>query len=88
MSRLFDPNFVYPSDGMGPYVELEGTVLGVSDFGAVEVRVPEHGEFTGYNETMFKCRQPKAGDTVIIRVYVKGGGWYPDNKIVQWIGNS
>lgn len=84
MSRLFDPDFVYPSDEMGPYVDLEGTVIGVSEFGSVKVAVPEHGEFTGYNEAMFEKIQAKAGDKVTIRVYDAGGGWYPDNKIVSW----
>jgi hypothetical protein len=83
---LFKPGVVYPSDWVGPYVELHGTVTAVSeheegDDAMVTVKTPE-GEFDGVTP-----RPPKVGYSATIHVYNSGGGWYPDNRVVGWSAN-
>lgn len=89
--KLFDPNLVYPSDEVGPHVDLEGIVIGVGvqfypEYSWDEVPVlvkTEYGNFTGYTS-----RPPKAGYRATIRVYNSGGGWYPDDRIIGWTNDK
>jgi hypothetical protein len=91
MTSLFDPNLVYPSDEVGPYLELHGDVLAVGASlsvtmyeARVNVRTPQ-GEFYGY--TRWPWREggfvPEAGMRATVRIYRAGGGWYPDNRITS-----
>jgi hypothetical protein len=82
---LFDFAVAYPSDDVGPYLELWGKVLTVSERfytgQAIEVRTNE-GVFSGYTNY-----SPKPSSCVWwakIRIYDSGGGFYPDNKIMEW----
>ena len=87
MTRLFDPNLVYPADEGGRFVDLIGTVIEVDNthhdsFEWEEIKVvvqTEQGTYEGYTP-----RPPKVGYQATIRVYDAGGGWYPDNRIVGW----
>ena len=81
MSRLFDRNYAYPCDDVGPYVEIEGTLVSSKD-GAAIVEVPGRGRYTVYNEAMLDRFKPDPGDRARIRVYDAGGGFYPDDKLV------
>lgn len=82
---MFDRNFIYPQDHIGPYIELSGIVVKVGEyFGQEDVSVSvetDKGVFTGYH--WFK-HLPSVGYEVRIRIYDAGGGWYPDNRIVGW----
>lgn len=90
MSVRFDLDVVYPSDSIGPYVELSGTVTRVdAEYGGIDVEVEEGGApfvVTGYNE-LYRQRPehaPRVGYTAQVRIYMSGGGFYPDNKIMGW----
>jgi hypothetical protein len=92
MPRLFDRKYVYPSDGIGEYVTLEGPVVAFKVFEdrellKVTVRT-KHGDMTGWAEG----RMADATDIgnvkqATIRVYNAGGGFYPDNRItgLSWL---
>lgn len=85
MDPLFDHRYVYPSDDVGPYVELKGTVIAVGDHlgDACSVKVEtDKGTFTGYWN--HPTTSPKVGYNASIRIYDAGGGWYPDNRITGW----
>jgi hypothetical protein len=86
--RLFDPNIVYPIDGVGQYIELTGRVVDVwtYEFDARVIVETDKGTFEGYTGNSFPS--PKINDIVVIRVYDVGGGWYPDNKIMRWSTNE
>jgi hypothetical protein len=82
MSRLFDPDLVYPSDEVGPFTELTGVVVSVGEPLGEEVRVDVYthqGIFSA-----FTLRPPKVGYMATVRIYDSGGGWYPDDRIVRW----
>lgn len=83
---LFDPSLVYPSDGVGPYIELEGAVLarGETDgdepfFVLVETL---RGQFRPFARAPFD-RSVVVGGWARVRVYNSGGGWYPDDRITS-----
>jgi len=85
---LFDPTFVYPSDGYGSYLELEGEVILIGGTHLSNNDLPivvrtALGDFTGY---IRYDHAPEVGYTAIIRVYDAGGGHYPDNRITSWRG--
>jgi hypothetical protein len=86
MSKLFDLEIVYPSDDVGPYIELNGIIAEIGeplfDCVAIDVRT-EYGILSGYTTHLPKSL-PKVGWKAIIRLYNSGGGWYPDDKIVGW----
>lgn len=81
---LFDRSFVYPSDEIGPYIELYGIVESVGDTTGEDVSVTvstDKGKFVGY---YLSKHAPPIGSRASIRVYDAGGGFYPDNKITGW----
>lgn len=98
MKRLFDPSLVYPSDGIGPYIDLEGIVTRVGVFltkdeqttsELIEEKVPDSSTpidvKTEYGEIQtYSHRPPKVGYSAVVRVYDAGNGFYPDNKIISW----
>lgn len=79
---MFDRNFVYPSDNVGFYIKLEGTISEVSKcFDGWKAAVKtDKGTFTGYGEYHMPC----IGYLARIRIYDSGGGFYPDNSITGW----
>lgn len=91
--RLFDPNYVYPSDREGGrYVEFVGDVIEVGDIDVggsdlYEVRLvvrTEKGDFSGFTRIpRTSTFRPRVGYKARIRVYDAGGGWYPDNRITS-----
>ena len=86
MKKLFNPDFVYPSDDVGPYVELDGTIVKIGEPSFYSVRIDvktERGILSGYTTHLPKSL-PQIGWKAIIRLYNSGGGWYPDDKIVGW----
>ena len=91
MSRLFEPDVVYPRDDTGCYIELEGEVIEVDDESlselecVYEVKVrTEKGDFSGWTDGPPNIKPPAVGYRARIRIYNSGGGWYPDDKIVFW----
>lgn len=81
---LFDRTLVYPSDHIGPYVELDGTVTNVrsligEDEALIDVQTIK-GLFTGVSRPPF----PEVGYEARIRIYDAGGGFYPDNRVTGW----
>lgn len=90
MEPLFQNGLVYPSDNIGPYVDLPGTVVTVDDDPLddhVEVKVDtgDRGIFSGWILARIK---PDVGCLATVRVYRAGGGFYPDNRIVGWSRND
>lgn len=85
MSRLFSPDFAYPCDHVGAYIELDGTIVNVhkplGDCVGLDVETKE-GCFTGYWHA--PDHTPEVGFQATVRVYHAGGGFYPDNRIVRW----
>lgn len=88
---VFERGRRYPHDGVSEYVDLDGEVLTVGsghvdDVDDNEVRVTvrtrEHGEFTAY--TFKGATRPPIGSRATVRLYVIGGGWYPDDRVVGW----
>ena len=81
---LFDRNFVYPCDDVGAYVELTGEIIEVGKplgGDCCVVVKTEHGVFSGFYWAEYA---PQTGYTAKIRIYNVGGGFYPDNKIIEW----
>lgn len=83
--QLFDPKYIYPSDDYGgEFITLTGEVIELgeplSDSVSVKVKT-DNGIFTGYSLTKYA---PKIGYTATIKIYNSGGGWYPDNEIMQY----
>ena len=87
MTRLFDPNLVYPSDSEGGrYIELDGAVVELvhvlpNGERMLRVSTPK-GIFTGFSRFP-GTYEPQIGDLATIRIYDAGGGHYPDNRITS-----
>lgn len=87
MNKLFDHEFSYPCDRIGPYIDLEGIVIHSwinSATGGAEVEVPEYGRFRVFSLCLneeHKHMLPKIGTVAKIRVYDSG---YSDNQLVSW----
>lgn len=98
MSKLFDPNLVYPCDDVGQYIDLEGTVIRVDKFltrdeqttaELLEEKAPDSSTPVNVKTEhgviqAYSHHPPKVGYWAIVRVYAAGGGFYPDNKIISW----
>ena len=87
MLLQFDPNLVYPTDDVGPFIDINGIVIkadkGVKKEGSFLLEEPiyvvvdtEYGNISG-----FARMQAEIGMKATIRVYDSGGGFYPDNTI-------
>lgn len=76
--NLFEPGVAYPTDEMGDFVELYGTVTGVSD--KLVTVDTDAGTYSGVCE----LPEPKIGYEAKIRIYRIGGGWYPDHRVTEW----
>lgn len=88
--RLFEDDVVYPMDDVGPYNEVQGLVVGVSELetegDCVKVTLDtEFGRQSGFwTVSPISRAHPVIGDTATLRVYRSGGGWYPDDRITGW----
>lgn len=87
MLLRFDPNLVYPTDDVGPFIDINGIVIkadnGVKKEGSSLLEEPIHVVVdTEYGNISGFCKiQAKVGMKATIRVYESGGGFYPDNVI-------
>ena len=83
---LWQKGVIYPSDEVGEYVELEGTIVEIDDpMGdtvAMKVSVPGRGVWTVFD--YLTHYMPKVGYDATIRTYRWGGGWYPDDRLMSW----
>jgi len=89
MSQLFKPDAVYPSDHIGPFIELTGPIIIVEeilDYWKITIQT-DKGIFTGYTDEgiiLHRKFPPRIGYKAKIHIYNSGGGWYPDDRIVGW----
>lgn len=87
MKQLFEPGFVYPSDHLGCYTELNGRIVEIDDrddFDYLFIFVQtEYGIFRGVWRPI-GGHKPKVDYYAKIKVYRYGGGFYPDDVITSW----
>lgn len=91
MPVRFDPHLVYPSDNVGGcYIDMPGRVVHVGsplrdrEEYPITVEVAEDEEHTGFTGYM-GAYVPRIGDDAVIRIYDRGGGWHPDNRVSQLV---
>lgn len=84
---LFNRSYIYPRDEIGSYMELTGTIINldnVSD-GFALVDVDRCGRFTVYSDLLERYPNTcNIGYTAIVRIYDAGGGFYPQNQLMNW----
>lgn len=84
---VFEPGVRYPDDGISEYVDLDGKITYVepnplSEEVRIRVLTDGYGEFTAY--TYPEADLPLLEAFATIRVYSKGEGWYPENRLISW----